>query len=60
MGAKTGKQNRFRSSSTPVHPSRFVLDENTLKRAKEINARESVSNKSRMPVAVRNIFTRFK
>jgi hypothetical protein len=60
MGAKTGKQNRFRSSSTPVHPSRFVLDENTLKRAKEVNARESVSNKSRMPVAVRNIFTRFK
>jgi hypothetical protein len=60
IGAKTGKQNRFRSSSTPEHPSRFVLDENTLKRAKEVNARESVSHKSRMPVSVRNIFTRFK
>jgi len=60
IGAKTGKQNRFRSSSTPVPSSRFVLDENTLKRAKEVNVRESVSHKSRMPVAVRNIFTRFK
>jgi hypothetical protein len=59
MGAKIGKENRPRSSSTPVHP-RFVLDGNTLKRAKEINARESVSQKSRMPIAVRNILTRFK
>jgi hypothetical protein len=60
MGAGTGKENRARSSSTPMHPSRFVLDENTLKRAKKVNARDSGSQKSRMPVAVRNIFTRFK
>ena len=60
MGAGTGKENRARSSSTPMRPSRFVLDENTLKRAKEANARDSGSQRSRMPVAVRNIFTRFK
>lgn len=60
IGAKMGKENRARSSSTPVHPSRFVLDENTLKRARENNTRDSGSHKSRMPIAVRNIFTRFK
>lgn len=60
MGAKLGKENRPRSSSTTVNPSRFVLDEKSLKRVKGMNAKDSGSQKSRMPIAVRNIFTRFK
>lgn len=57
MGARVGKENRPRSSSATVHPSRFVLDEKS--REKGGHARD-LGSKSRMPIAVRNIFTRFK
>lgn len=60
MGAKMGKENRLRSTSTPVHPSEFELEGNTVKRAQARNFEDSGYQKSRMPVAVRNIFTRFK
>jgi hypothetical protein len=53
-----GKENRPRASSSPAAPSRWsvLINENSARRS----LRDSGAPKSRMPVPLRNILTRFK
>jgi hypothetical protein len=53
-----GKENRPRASSSPAAPSRWsvLINENSARRS----LRDSGAQKSRMPVPLRNILTRFK
>lgn len=60
VSGKSGKENRLQSSSFPLYSIRNTVDENILSRGKKRKARDEGTQRSRMPVSVRNIFTRFK